>query len=263
MPDVVIDIDGITYVTDFTGFGAPMMARAASEKQVRLEPWTLQAHLLALAECVVPTQQGLGLDAWKFSREILEHSRVDASLHEDFAPLSLWWASGGQTVRAEALGGGWYKCGAMLARLRPWTSGERFIALSRCQLASEGGISFNLSAYLEAMLEASVAELPPPRLLAELNPSEMHALLDAVIALNIPDHSTTAIPESPEANRLVLRLCQILGWTPSQVLAAPAAEMDRLLALIGRVESDKPRPPSRQQGLSSYPDAVIIRIEDE
>jgi hypothetical protein len=159
--DHVIDIDGLVYATDFQGFDKPMNARSAAGTEVQLQPWPLSAHLDALDECVVATAQGLALDTREFSRRVLAHSGVAEDAQASFAPLALWWASGGETSPA-ALGGGWYDCGhGVRLHLRPWTSGERFRAMSRCRRADGDGERFDLGAYLRAMLDASVVTVEP------------------------------------------------------------------------------------------------------
>jgi len=260
--DVLIDIDGIAYATDFNGFDTPMTAYTSAGEQAKLEPWPLWAHLSALSECVVPTRQGLGLDVPAFSRLVLEHSRVSVCLHEDLAPLALWWAGGGGAM-PKNLGDGWYECATVRARLRTWNAGERFMALSHCRLSDETGERFNLSAYLGLMLDASVVALEPTQPLTDLDSSATQSLLNAVIALNTPETQAATFPSTLESNRLTLRLCKALGWTPSQVWAMPAPELDRVLALLDRDEGEKAHVPIREQGLAQHPDAVVIRIEDD
>lgn len=262
--DVSIEIDGRAYATDFQGFDTPMNAYALAGAQVRLQPWRLSVHLSALAECVIPTRQGVALNARAFSRKVLDNPLLPESLHEIFAPLALWWASGGEAT-PEALDGGWNLCGSVRVLLRPWSSGERFSALSRCRLDAGDGTRFNLSAYLVAMLEASVVAMEPSRPLQSLDSSATCALLKVVIALNAPDfqESRSVFPDLPEADRLTLRLCKVLGWTPSQVWATPAPEMDRLLAMLDRIDSAESRRPALGSGLAQHPDAVVIRIEDD
>jgi hypothetical protein len=66
-----------------------------------------------------------------------------------------------------------------------------------------------------------------------------------------------------------------MGWTPSQVWAAPAAEIDRLLALLDAVDVSPapaagPAAPATvvaatsatPRRLADLPDAVLIRIDD-
>ena len=262
--NVLIDIDGIVYTTDFQGFDTAMNAQAPAGIQITLQPWPLRAHLAALGECVIPTRLGLALDESAFSRQVLQYSRAPDCMHDVFAPLALWWASGGETLPV-ALGGGWYTVGAMLAQLRPWASGERFMALARCRVTAEDGMSFNLGAYLRALLEASVVALEPARPLDDLDSGTTRALLASVVALNVtaPDAYAESFPDTPEADRITLRLCRALGWTPTKVWATSALEVDRLLDLLDRIE-DVPRSvPTAVTGLAQHPDAVVIRIEDD
>ncbi len=262
--DHVIDIDGLVYATDFQGFDKAMNARSAAGAEVDLRPWPLREHLAALDECVVPTAHGLTLDTRELSRRVLAHSGVAEDAQTRFAPLALWWASGGETSPA-ALGGGWYDCGGVRLHLRPWTSGERFRAMSRCRRAGADGERFDLGAYLRAMLETSVVTVEPARVLDELDSGATRSLLEAVVALNVvsPEELADGIPDTPEADRITLRLCRALGWTPTQVWATPAVEMDRLLRLLDRTAASESAAPTRVARLADHPDATVIRIEDD
>ena len=262
--DHVIDIDGLVYATEFLGFDKAMNARSTAGAEVELQPWPLSVHLDALDECVVPTARGLTLDTRALSRRVLEYSGVSGNAQTGFAPLALWWASGGETSPA-ALGGGWYDCGGVRLHLRPWTSGERFRAVARCRRADGDGERFDLGAYLRAMLETSVLTVEPARALDELDSGATRSLLEAVIALNVvsPETLADSIPDTPEADRITLRLCRALGWTPSQVWATPAAEVDRLLRLLDRTAAAERTTPARAVRLADHPDATVIRIEDD
>jgi hypothetical protein len=262
--DHVIDIDGLVYATDFQGFDKPMNARSAAGTEVQLQPLPLSVHLDALDECVVATAQGLALDKREFSRRVLAYSGVAEDTQATFAPLALWWASGGETSPA-ALGGGWYDCDGVRLHLRPWTSGERFRAMARCRRADGDGERFDLGAYLRAMLEASVVTVEPACSLDELPSGATRSLLDAVVALNVVslDTSADSIPDTLEADRITLRLCRALGWTPTQVWTTPAAEVDRLLRLLDRTEASDTATPTRVARLADHPDAVVIHIEDD
>ena len=265
--DRTITIDGTIYATDFQGFDTTMNARTAAGEQVELHPWPLQAHLGVLDDCVAATTQGLVLDSFEFGRRVLTHSGVAENAQAAFAPLALWWASGGE-ASAAVLGGGWYQCGTVRVQLRPWTSGERFLALSRCASGERDGARFDLGAYLRALLDASVVAVQPPLSVDELDSGATHALLEAAVALNTaaPAASADSVPDTLEAARITLRLCRALGWTPTQVWATSAPEVDRLLTLLDRIETSGAATPSRlprAPTLADYPDAVVIRIEDD
>jgi hypothetical protein len=262
--DRVIDIDGQHYTTDFQRFDKAMNARSAAGAEVEFQPWPLSAHLMALDACVVPTAHGLALESSEFSRRVLAHSGVADETQPGFAPLALWWASGGET-KPTLLGGGWYECGGIRFNLRQWTGGERFLALSCCRMADGDGERFDMGSYLRALLEAVVVSIEPARALDELDSGATRSLLEAVIALNVvsTEAFADAIPDAPEANRITLRLCRALGWTPTQIWATPAVEMDRLLRLLDRLAASETAVPNRVARLADRPDAIVIRIEDD
>jgi hypothetical protein len=262
--DHVIDLDGRIYATDFQGFDQPMNARSAAGEAVQLQPWPLSAHLEALDACVVPTAHGLILDTRAFSRHVLAQPGLAEEARTRFAPLALWWASGGDTSPA-ALGGGWYDCDGVRLQLRSWTHGERFQAMTRCRRADGNGERFDLGAYLRAMLEASVVTIEPARSLDELHAGTTRSLLEAVVSLNVvsPETAADSLADTREADRITLRLCRALGWTPTQVWATPAAEVDRLLRLLDRADARETAAPTRVARLADHPDAVVIHLEDD
>ncbi|WP_298233798.1 hypothetical protein [uncultured Azohydromonas sp.] len=264
-----IGIDGREFALSFEGFDAPLRATAPGGRGITLRPWRFGRHLAALDRCAQATPTGLALDTAAFAREVLDDSAVPDAHADDFHGLALWWASGGGRDRpATAAADGEVRCGAVRARLRPWSGGERLaaVAASREQ-DGEGGTRFHLGRYLRAMLACSVQALEPPgTVLEELDAATGQSLLQAVLALNVAD------PEAlyaPEAARQTLRLCRELGWTPSRVWATPAVELDRLDALLDRAApATAPVPPprpaiSRSSRLADQPDAVVIRIEDD
>lgn len=265
MADHVIDIDGLIYATDFLGFDRVMNAFSAVGAAVCLPPWPLSEHLAALDACVGVTPDGLVLQTDAFAERVLAFSGVSGGdAQSGFAPLALWWASGGEALPL-ALGGGWYDCSGLRILLRAWTAGERFRALARCSTNEGSGERFNLGNYLRAMLAASVVAVEPARPLGEIHSGATRALLEATIALNVlsPKALADAIPDTPQADRITLRLCRALGWTPTQVWATPAAEVDRLLVLLDRADGAQVAAPARAPRLSDHPDATVIRIEDD
>jgi hypothetical protein len=89
---------------------------------------------------------------------------------------------------------------------------------------------------------------------------------------------------SPRLAGAVLRLCAVMSWTPGRLLASPAAEVERLLALMqsmevghegvraphsdhgGRAGVARGRPAravSRRPRIADYPDAVVITFADD
>jgi hypothetical protein len=116
---------------------------------------------------------------------------------------------------------------------------------------------------------AVVAVQPADQDLMALGSIEGAKLLGAVTALCCVGQSAAdsllanSDGSSQELARTTLRLCQALGWTPSQVWATPAAEIDRLVALLDCVAGTaKPVSAVKKPRLSDYADAVTIRVED-
>jgi hypothetical protein len=188
----------------------------------------------------------------------------------------LWWASGGDGLERRDVEGG-VELGGRRFRLRAWTQLERMRALSgSVETRTEGGTSFDAAAYLGAMLRASVQAMEPEGPgLEDLDAATTAGLLDAVVALNVPDAEEPGglpdeAPGAKEMAAVTLRLCRALGWTPSQVWATPAPEVDRLLRLLDLTEGSPvarsaPAPAARTGGsrLADHPDAIVIHIEDD
>jgi hypothetical protein len=264
--EVRITIDGFEYHLVFGGFCGVTRAASPSGAEIDLQPWPFGEHLAALDACMKPTENGLELDEVEFSGRVLAHSGVPGSLFEEFRPLALWWASGGGEVNTPSIGDGEYRFGAVRARIRPWSGGERFEALSRCRSEdAEGALSFNLGAYLRAMLTASVVLSDASPSLDGMDSASGLALLNAVLKLDVVDPEALADSPlySPESARQTLRFCRELGWTPTKVWATAATELDHLSALLDRAQPLTPRPLSRGPRLADHPDAVVIHIEDD
>ncbi|MFO1432389.1 MAG: hypothetical protein U1F76_19985 [Candidatus Competibacteraceae bacterium] len=257
-------VDGVGYAVDFQGFDVPLEIVAPSGFKARLLPWRYQAHIEALRACVLPDKGGLRLDRETLAQRVLDRSGIPPTLHTELVPLALWWAAGGGETAAVTVDEEWYTLGPVRVRLRPWSSGECFAALAANLQQNESGMVLDMAGYLDAMIKASVLAIDPPVALTELSAASTLALLDSVIALNVVPVGAVeqSVMASPQAAQITLRLCRALGWTPSQVWATPASEVDRLLALLERVEGTPP-PASKPQGLAAYPDAVVIQIEDD
>lgn len=264
--ETIIHIDGFTYHTNFTDFHLAMNARVANQPPISFQPWQLANHLRALGACLVITANGIDLNHLAFSRYVLTLNQIPDNLHAYYAPLALWWSSGGNTTPV-LLALDCYQLGANTqARLKPWSCAQRLAALAECRKDSEQGTHFDLSAYLNAMLQASVVAIDTGQTLDELDSAASSALLSAVIALNIRDASANNdyLLNSKEVAALTLRLCRALGWTPSQVMATPAVEIDLILALLDKVEFNKPVSHAKPAStLAAYPDAIVIQVEDD
>ena len=262
-----IVIDGTEYRLQFQGFGHHLVAAAPDGRTVRLEAWTLRAHLDALRACLVPNAQGLTLDRAAFVEAVFTRCGVPLGLVAPFGSLALWWAAGGEPV-ADAAGGTEIDLGSHRARLRAWTHGERMQALDAA-LSDRAGVALDVVSYLEAMLRACVVQLDPATDLFDLDSAAAARVISAVTVLNSPAPAEAApvlrgLGDSEQTARATLRLCRALGWTPSQVWTAPAAEVDRMLVLLDRIEGrTHPAQHTRPRRIADMPDAVVIRIEDE
>lgn len=158
------------------------------------------------------------------------------------------------------------------ARLRPWSSAERFAAVLASQprsvtLADPAAVTPRLGGYLRAMLAASV-ELngEDAEDSARLDAGAGARLLEATLRLNVlaATPNEAAMETSPMAVEGILRFCRALGWTPSQVWRTSAAELDRLSRLLDLEAAGRPAPPPPEpQGLARHPDAVLIQVEND
>jgi len=109
------------------------------------------------------------------------------------------------------------------------------------------------------------------------------ALLDAVTSLNVADsiaNEIGAFGSNAALNKMIndtLQLCKVMGWGPSQVWSLPAADIDRLLAMIATQHDSVPnaslskaRPPNvlpagnlHSARFNADPGAVVIHVEDD
>jgi hypothetical protein len=244
-----VEIDGRRFaVRRIPGLdGGSLEVERSTDDHVRLRPWTHADHLDALDrhayhDGAAPRLEPAGLAAEVLART--SSAPLPPAIAEDLAPLALWWAAGGDEAVAE------------LPQPRPWTGLARARALDAHTDPSTGAL--RVGGYLAAMIDASAGPLD----LHALRGAAAAAVLDAVTRVNAPIDDLAEGPGSIELARTTLRLCRALGWTPAQVWATPAVELDRLLALLDRMEAPPaPRPvqPGRS-GLAAYPDAVIIQV---
>jgi hypothetical protein len=245
----LVEVDGRCFSVHLAGGERPLEVEASTGERVHLARWRLEDYLGALDHCVRFDGRDLEFNHVELSRELLRRSDVPEALFEELAPLALWWAAGGGQP-----------AGAVQARLRAWTFAERSKALGSSLVTQpDGSRELSLKRYLRSMLATCVVALEPSdRSWMELDGADAAALLDAVVTLNAPGEE----PDDRATARTVLRLCRALGWTPSQVGSTPAAEVQRLLALLEIVEGEAPPAAPLPQGLAAHPDAVVIQLED-
>lgn len=216
---------------------------------VRLRPWTLADHLAALDRHAFHDGDSPRIDREGLAAEVLARTSptpLEPRLAAELAPLALWWALGGD----EAPG--------PLPALRPWTCLARAAALDVCTAPDTGAL--RIGSYLLVMARAAAGPTLAPEALAGATAA---AFLDALVEVNAPGQHLSEGPGSAALARTTLRLCRALGWTPGQVWSVAASELDRLLALLDRLEPPRAEPAPtapRRGGLAAHPDAVIIEV---
>ncbi|MFY2563360.1 hypothetical protein ACN469_37545 [Corallococcus terminator] len=270
---ISLEIDGHTFHLHPGVSSGAMEVECSTGERLALHPWSFEAHLRALDLHAWLDGAGLAFDTAGFAFDVLRDSGVPESLHAELAPLALWWALGGAKEPSPvAPPPGWVQAGDVRARLRPWTFSERSRALEDSLTSQpDGSKELSLERYLRSMLSVSVVECVPSAPLEAMDGASTAALLDAVVTLNAGDERDedrtlrASGKESRVLAEVTLKLCRALGWMPSQVWATPAAEVDRLLAMLQLTEprAPTPAPTPRPRGLSDFPDAVVIQVEDD
>lgn len=290
-----IVIDGRAFAIELAGSGRPLAVQVTDAnggaERVSLRPWPCARHLASLRRHLYVDGQDLMLDSAGYADDVLDSAEVPPALWPELRPLAMWWAHGAPSPDDDAVSAasGRVLLGPGLwAQLRPWTWGERLAAQQASLGQSDGtkGLGgggdggFDPVGYLESMVAASVVRLEADAGEApgmdELDAAATRRLLAAVSALNHRDADVLdTLP--PALAAATLRLCSAMSWTPGQVLAMSAPEVERLLALLDRVDarvdgaghgvtprqgrSDAaPRPAvaARRPRIAEHPDAVVI-----
>lgn len=266
----IVEIDGRRFaVRRLHGPSGPALeVERGPAGALRLGPWTLADHLAALDTTTYLEGQAPRLDPARLAAAVLAgtcDAPLDAAAVAELTPLALWWAGGAAPPASVGPDGALdLSCGRVT--LRRWSSLARARALDVCTDPHTGAL--RIGGYLRAMVVASTSTALDPLALAG---DDAALLLAAVTELNAPRDDLSAGPGSIELAHTTLRLCRALGWTPGQVWATDAAEVDRLLALLDRVEPPapapappRPAPPPVAPGsrLAAYPDAVVIEVGD-
>lgn len=277
---LLIQVGDRAFVVHKGGPGEGLHVEASTGQALRLAPWRLDEHLDALDRHVDAGGGAIRFHDQGFAREVLARSNVPASLMDELTPLALWWAVGGEVSKDEGrdVREGWFAVEGVRANLRRWTFVERENAMASSMVErGDGAKEFKLARYLRAMLDASVVSLEPGPV-GSLEGAAAMALLDAVAELNAEGsgEADRLVRENGDAGRALaattLRICKALGWTPSQVWATPAAEIDRIVAMLDVLEgphveqrsvAPNRAPVRRQASMADYPDAVVIQVEDD
>jgi len=220
--------------------------------------------MAALREHVRVTGAGVVLSESGFADAVL--ADLPREERAGLEPMALWWGAGGpppELVRE----GDWVWIGRRWMGLRSWSWRERCDALNASVSQDGGGQQFDFVGYLDTMVRACIVDSEPTDLvLEEIDAAETAALLAAVRGLNEPDQTLANGTVSGDLARKTLQLCKALGWTPSQVWAAPAAEIDALLGLLEIEERPAPVAKTasvRGSRLARHADAVVIQIGDD
>lgn len=249
MPEVrTIAVDGEVFPVQFTGWHRPL---DVYNPPGRLWPWTLGAHAAALAGCTGAE----GADAGRFVDAVL------SACWEGEGPgpraLALWWAVGAEAEPAVDC----VEFGEVQVSLRPWSFAARLEALRQAG-ALEPAPRLELGRWLMARVRGHVCAVSPEGL--ELESLPCAPVLAALEALERPADGVD-LDALPAPLRLRIRwVCEALGWTPAQVLAAPAVEVDRVLGLLAAGSpAAAPAPLRMEEGLASKPGAVVFRFEPD
>lgn len=274
-----LEICGQPHELRHAGWDQPLELRTrAGGASWCLPPWRYRDHLaglragLHLAPIAPAGEEPLALDTQRYLGGMAAYAGLDPATRAERLPLALWWAGGGDAapaVRRDA--SGVTEIDGLSFRLQGWSERARLAALLACLIEEPGegaGGRFDAVAYLDAMVRQTV--LAEGDVLDELPTHWALPLIDEVVGLNVVKPEAEPLPmagpRAQAAAAQTLRLCRALGWTPSQVWAAPAAEIDRLNALLDRVEqrhaTTAPPVAARRSRLAEHPDAVLIRIED-
>jgi len=252
-------------------------AGQAGAGPVRWPAWRYSDHIAALRAGLAASHPpdthtaSVDLDLPSYLNTMPAYATLDEATRRALLPVALWWAGGGDGVPATVPDAqGMAMIDGRPFALRRWSHRERLASLLSClgeHGPGDGGGCFDAVAYLDAMVRRTVAPgLPGPEL-DELPACWALPLIEAVVALNVvrpqDEPLPGAGPHAQAAAAQTLRLCRALGWTPSQVWSAPAAEVDHLLALLDQAEPRPVRPAAAApRRLADHPDAVVIRVDD-
>ena len=278
-------IGGSPHAIRLSGFDRPLDVALPDGSLIRWPAWSYADHLAGLRAGLGLVAARIELDLKRYLAAMPDYALLSAPEQAALQPLGLWWAIGGLSPAAEVAvrdDAGGIELDGRRFGLRPWSARARLAAMLAClrevDAGADGG-DFDAVGYLDAMVRGTLQPDAPGSAGAPLDrlPTRWALpLIDAVVGLNVLRPETEPLPgtgpQAQAAAAQTLRLCRALGWTPSQVWSAPAVEVDRLLALLDRVEpaaaparaAPPAARPARQAArrLADHPDAVLIRIDD-
>ena len=264
-----IKIDDATFNIHFQGFDVSLQVNTSSGTAVEFLPWYFSDYLSVLGRCVYPDREGVKLDGGRLVKEVFLHNKIQDDFHQELYPVALWWAVGGEhqvsEIKDSAVTLGEYEF-----QLRGWSAKERMDALARClSEKTTDGLEFDFVQYIELMIRSSVVKIKPSIAIETLDAAITSELLESVTMLNVAGSLSEeiatwgSIPGLQQLLHSTLRLCKELGWGPSQIWSLPAAEIDRLIAMLDLLDTKQTKPVTHSSRFSSDPDAIVINIEND
>ncbi len=282
-----LDFGGGPHAIRLAGFDRPLEVALPNGGLVRWPARTYADHLGGLRAGLALVGTRIELDLNRYLAAMPDHALLSATEQAALQPLALWWAGGCRPANAAPVlpaEDGSVEIEARRFSLRPWSARARLAAMlaslrERDADATGGtpGGDFDAVGYLDAMVRATLVQDAASATAAPLETLPTRwalPLIDAAVGVNVLRPEAEPLPgtgpQAQAAAAQTLRLCRALGWTPTQVWAAPAIEVDRLLALLDRAEpvpapaARAPRPAARPapRRLADHPDAVLIRIDE-
>ena len=255
MGQYTLHIDDQTWHLDYNHPGTPCRG-VIDDVEWALAPLQFQDHCALLEHHLNWHDGTLELDETGYAAELLVLNKVPEALHAHIAPVCLWWAAGAPESPHQVDVAG--------LRCRPWSHGQRLQALHHARDHEH----FYPVVYIQAMLTMCVEQVPaswPSQ--AQWHAGQFNAALDQVTACNGKHGFQQDLAALDETQRSqLITLCRTMGWTPRQVLAMPAVEVDELLELLGTAPAPQPMrsgPKNVHSDWVQQSDAVMITIEDE
>ena len=267
MDDVVID--GHRFEVALGEGGQPLRARV-DDGELELPAWTWDDHVDALRHHLDVIDGRLVLDEAGYARRVLARAGTPQEQDARLTPLALWWAAGaGRVVASRPAPNEWIDLGGgARAKIRVWSFRERMTVLRQCLEYRDDEPFIDPLVLVERLLRDGVLALECPagqgiNDLGRLDAGAVQGLLSALTEYSMPGASAVddALLDDPALASQVLRVCKAMGWTPSQVLEAPAGEVDAIVALLGPADAPVAKPrraPLRSSRLHDQPDAMVL-----
>jgi hypothetical protein len=237
--------------------------------ELALPRWSAAQHLDALRRHLVPGPAGLELDGEGYAAEVLARTDAPVTRWGELVPLALWWATRPELDGMVSGGESMVLHEGVRAQMRECTWHQRMAAARHGLVRSDDGVAIDPVQVMEQLLEHLVEGIDAPDghpvPLDELAGSSLVRLSNAVLdrsSREAPFTELLELEEAPAQARELLELCRVLGYTPTQVFALPAAEVDLVRELMRRATVTPPvraTAPARSHApLHDAPDAIVI-----